>query len=120
MSDPACQTGRSASCKFQSWLRSCPSVCLMSVRLRRQVRSRFAAAAAQRERPAVRQTDAQPHSEAALVACLGRLGFSLRRRDASNALFLVLELQKSHAPATAPAPGGAGWPDLKPCTYKKR
>ncbi len=70
---------------------------------RAQVRSRFAAGAAE---------DFGPFLEA-----LRALGFTLERQDASNTMFVVWELRKREAGAARAAPA---WPALRACQYKRR
>eukprot|EP00899_Mesostigma_viride_P015766 jgi/Mesvir1/24190/Mv10905-RA.1 len=53
------------------------------------------------------------------LSSLRALGFHLRRKDASNKMFMLLELQLG---ATKPGfdESELGWPQLKPCIYKRR
>lgn len=51
------------------------------------------------------------------VAALKCLGYVLRAKDASNRMFVILELTKSGA---ASGFSGIKWPPLKACTYKRR
>ena len=57
------------------------------------------------------------------VAALKKVGFALRNKDASNRMFVILELTKGRADADADADAPSKepqWPSLAACTYKRR
>mmetsp|Transcript_21513 Transcript_21513/g.59786 ORF Transcript_21513/g.59786 Transcript_21513/m.59786 type:complete len:506 (+) Transcript_21513:76-1593(+) len=75
-----------------------------------EVRSRFAEAG---------RTETQGMQQ--FVAALKKVGFALRNKDASNKMFVILELTKTKAdPETNPSFSGVQWPPLAACTYKRR
>jgi hypothetical protein len=75
------------------------------------VRSRFAGGP--------RGEDFQP-----FLSCLQQLGFTLKKKDSSNQMFVVFLLHKQHEAAATAGDGRitklAKWPTLKACVYKKR
>jgi hypothetical protein len=53
----------------------------------------------------------------AFVTSLKKLGFALQNKDASNKMFVILELTKRSEPNEDVR---VQWPTLKACTYKRR
>ena len=79
-----------------------------------EVRSRFAQ---QGTAPRGGSGSASADEAGAFIAALEQLGFKLKRRDMSNKMFAVFELQKRKGDQGA---AQIDWPELKPCMYKRR
>ena len=89
-----------------------------------EVRSRFASAAEDDPDGAAAPEDGGSGGGGVLEAFLRglkQLGFRVRSRDESNRMFLALVLRKAKDDdGKVREAASIRWPELKPCTYKKR